>query len=53
MGVVGIVIICVVGAIIVSGVIVLSFFISKKIKSSNNTQDKKSINSKSFSATTF
>ena len=53
MGVVGIVIICVVGAIIVSGVIVLSFFISKKIRSSKNTQDKKSINSKSFSATTF
>jgi len=53
MGVVGIVIICVVGAIIVAGVIVLSFYIRKKIKPSNDAQDTRSINSKSFSTTSY
>jgi hypothetical protein len=52
LGVVGIVIICVVGAIILAGVIVLSFFISKKIKSNNDAQDTKTINSQTFSTTT-
>lgn len=53
MGVAGIVIISVVGAIIVAGVIILSFFIKKRIKPNNQSLDIKNINSKSFSTTSY
>ena len=52
-GVLGIVIICVVGAIIVAGVIVLFFYIRKKIKPSNDIQDTKTINTKNSSTSSF
>ena len=53
MGAVGIVIISVVGAIIIVGVIILSFYIRKKIKSNNDNHDTKTINSKTFSTTSY